>query len=224
MDADSKGFTIGQRIPEKIEETPGPGLYENDKTKAVKPSSRAVNFSATKNSRSSYTTSTMVGPGYYESPRKMGTGYSASIRSKLSGPSRDAVPGPGAYDDVRMSTIKHSSASQKMSTSPRKTAGSGAYREPGPGYYDLSGYKRFGSSAKGGRIDPASPKKAQVKSLAAPGAYNIYHNEKSPTKVQQWAVSHEERRYSRGHFDSGYSPAKKQASPKKRPQTTGSNG
>ena len=52
VETDNKAFTIGQRIPETIVETPGPGLYENDKTKTVKASSRAVDFSSSKNGRS----------------------------------------------------------------------------------------------------------------------------------------------------------------------------
>lgn len=64
--ADLNNFTIGTRPNETInEEIPGPGTYENTKTRTVKPAGRATNFSSSKKTRSFNQTSTMVGPGYY---------------------------------------------------------------------------------------------------------------------------------------------------------------
>ena len=141
-----------------------------------------------------------MGPGYYASPTKMGAGYSASIRHKVAGPAKDRNPGPGSYSDVKMSTIKHSSTSVKMS-SPNKGMNSTAYYEPGAGYYEPLQYKQFVPKTKGGKFDSSSPKKSTAKRSAGPGycTSTSKSSNVSPRKSNTWCVSQDERKYSKCH-------------------------
>jgi hypothetical protein len=141
-----------------------------------------------------------MGPGYYTSPSKMGSGYSASIRHKVVGPATDKSPGPGSYSDVKMSKTKYSSTVVKTS-SPRKTMNSTTYPEPGPGYYEPLQYKQFVSKTKGLKNESISPRKSNAKSSVGPG-YSTSASKNgsfSPSKANTWCVSHEERQYNQYH-------------------------
>ncbi|CDW83428.1 UNKNOWN [Stylonychia lemnae] len=167
-----KGFKMGAKISQRLNENPGPGSYE-PAIKTGRPQTATFKM-GTQERKTFLSTSQsqheLPGPGNYNNPKEFGKGvptYKIGIKTKEI--SKLDVPGPGSYNQA--DALKNNKSSQSFRFNEQKRPNYLVQKEdvekPGPGNYDppssFSGQKGVSIGAK---------LKQQYNQNPGPGSYD----------------------------------------------------